>query len=185
MDGIYFDMKVREEIGYLKECFVVVDGVLYWRKDRPESHFKDNLAYKSRYYKSIAGQAAGCVKEDRKGLFYIYLKLNTRQYYAHQIIWAMEYGYYAETINHKDGNGLNNLITNLEISDARHDGKTRRLNKNSTSGIKGVTFSKNSCKWQASIWVNGKSIYLGQFESLAEAENIAKEARLEAGYIDL
>ena len=42
--------------------------------------------------------------------------------------------------------------------------------------IKGVTYDKSRNKWVARISINGKRIYLGRFDTIAEAEKARKEA---------
>jgi hypothetical protein len=54
--------------------------------------------------------------------------------------------------------------------------ETRKLNKNNTSGVKGVSWNKSKKKWDAKIWFKGKGIYLGRFPNKQDAIT----ARLEA-----
>lgn len=61
-------------------------------------------------------------------------------------------------------------------------GRNRKLNSNNSSGNNGVTFSKASNKWQASIWTEGKSVYLGQYETKEEAALVSKQYRDDLGY---
>lgn len=53
---------------------------------------------------------------------------------------------------------------------------TKKIPKNNTSGIKGVSWHNRDKKWQASIALKGKTIYLGQFNKLEKAAQARKEA---------
>ena len=46
---------------------------------------------------------------------------------------------------------------------------TRKIQKNNTSGYRGVTFDKRLQKWCALITVNSKSIFLGRFSKSIDA----------------
>lgn len=79
-------------------------------------------------------------------------------------------------VDHVDGNGLNNRRNNLRLCSSSGNNKNRRLNINSSSGFKGVSWHKSTKKWQAYIKLNDKQIYLGSFaakESAALAYNKA------------
>ncbi len=47
--------------------------------------------------------------------------------------------------------------------------KSTKPNKNSTSGVRGVTFHKGSKKWRAQIGFQGKCISLGLFDTIEQA----------------
>lgn len=175
-------MKEKESVEYLSECFDVVDGILYWSKTRPDGHFIGRAAYRARYFRDFAGHRVGCVKKDGKNLYYIYLKLNGRHYYAHQIIWALNYGYYASAIDHVDGDGLNNDLVNLEETDNTKNGRNKQRSSINTSGYTGVYWNKNAEKWQASVWIDGKCKHLGVFTDVEVAAKVAKQARDDQGF---
>ena len=73
------------------------------------------------------------------------------------------------TIDHIDRNGLNNQKSNLRIATPSENQHNRGLNKNNTSGYKGVTFNKMAKKWQSQIRYEYKTLYLGCFENQKEA----------------
>lgn len=78
----------------------------------------------------------------------------------HQIIAAIM-GF--ERPDHIDGNGLNNQRGNLRPATKSENGANRKLNRNNTSGFKGVGWNKAQQKWTASIRQFGKLRYLGYF----------------------
>ena len=68
-----------------------------------------------------------------------------------------------------DGDGLNNSRANLRAATVSENQHNRRLDFDSTSGLKGAHFDKSRGKWLARIKVNGTSIYLGLYSSAEEA----------------
>ena len=71
-------------------------------------------------------------------------------------------------IDHKDGNGLNNLRCNLRVATKAQNQQNRRTQKG-TSRFKGVSWHRAAAKWQARIMREGKWFYLGVFLSEIEA----------------
>ena len=81
-----------------------------------------------------------------------------------------------EKTDHRDGDGLNNLRSNLRICTHTENMRNRKLHRNSGSGLKGVSFEKKFHKYRARIRVNGHRIHLGMFQSplqAAKAYNMA------------
>ncbi len=81
-----------------------------------------------------------------------------------------------EEIDHKDGNGLNNLDTNLRICTHAENNKNGKKHCDGSSVYKGVHWHKKMKKWITQITVNYNVIYLGSFiveEDAARAYNIA------------
>ena len=72
-------------------------------------------------------------------------------------------------VDHKNHDGLDNRISNLRICTNGQNQRNRRLSKNNTSGVNGVTWYKNSNKWLARIHFNGVQIYLGYYVNLEDA----------------
>jgi hypothetical protein len=73
-------------------------------------------------------------------------------------------------VDHIDGNGLNNCRNNLRLATPLENARNRGpYSKQTTSVFKGVSWSKEKEKWQASIRVPGRKIFLGRFDSEIEA----------------
>jgi hypothetical protein len=72
-------------------------------------------------------------------------------------------------VDHKDGDGLNNLRKNLRFCTNAQNQRNRGVQSNNTSGYKGVYWFKRSGKWKVQIEVAGKKIYLGLYTDLIEA----------------
>lgn len=56
-----------------------------------------------------------------------------------------------------------NKKENLRIADKSKNMMNSKLNKNNTSGIKGVVWSSKNKNWVSQIMINRKGIYLGSF----------------------
>lgn len=82
-------------------------------------------------------------------------------------------------VDHINGNGLDNRRENLRICTHAQNRYNNKLRIDSTSGYKGVFWSKDSKKWQAQIQVDRKKIHLGFFSDPIDAarayDNAAKE----------
>lgn len=70
-------------------------------------------------------------------------------------------------INHKDFNTKNNRLDNLEITSQRNN--TNKKHIKSTSSYTGVSWRKQKRKWEAKIFHNGKSVFLGLHDTEVEA----------------
>ena len=70
-------------------------------------------------------------------------------------------------IDHIDRNRLNNSITNLRWVTCAENCQNASVQKNSKSGVAGVTFQKKSNLWRATR----QNRYLGSFKTMEEAIN--------------
>jgi hypothetical protein len=77
-------------------------------------------------------------------------------------------------VDHINGDGLDNRKENLRLCTCVENIWNRGLQKNNTSGYRGVYWHIN--KWQARIGVKGRRILLGRFDSPAEASKAYNEA---------
>jgi hypothetical protein len=68
-------------------------------------------------------------------------------------------------IDHIDGDGLNNRKSNLRLATRSENARNRRINKNSTSGLKGASWVESRKRWRAEIRADGKQIHLGYFNT--------------------
>ena len=106
-------------------------------------------------------------------------------YKSHRIAWLFHYGKWPSlNIDHRDGNGLNNRITNLREATVQQNGMNRKLDSRNSCGVTGVRWCKNSKKWNARITFNKQLIQLGYFLSFEDAVKVRKEAEKKYGFSD-
>lgn len=116
------------------------------------------------------GGVSGCVQIDNGGKKYRYIEIEGKRYQAHRLAWFYMKGTFPpDGMDHEDGNGLNNIFSNLRSVDAAENSKNKRIQSNNTSGISGVHWYKPADKWVAQIRVNRKCVHLGYFVTLFAA----------------
>ena len=140
------------------ELFDYKNGELYWKTSKGSAK---------------SGKKAGCL--DGKG--YIQVKINTRSYKIHQLIFFIKYGYIPKEIDHINGIRNDNRIENLRAVTTSQNQQNSKIGKNNTSGYKNVTWDYLVKKWRVQINIKGKNKYLGVFEDLELADLVAQEAR--------
>lgn len=91
--------------------------------------------------------------------------------FAHRFAWFMHYGQLPKNqIDHIDGNMLNNKIENLrDVTSAQNHWNRKK--------VTGYSFYKHKNKYQSQIYANGKSIFLGNFDTPEEARAAYLEAK--------
>ena len=132
--------------------------------------------------KARAGSLASDVSVGSTGKRYGRITIHKKRYKLHRIIWLYVYGSFPETIDHINGNSLDNRITNLRNVDLRTNSLNRRVQNNSTSGIHGVNWHKTQRSWQVSIHDRNGYKYLGKFNNLFDAACVRKSAERIHGY---
>jgi hypothetical protein len=86
----------------------------------------------------------------------------------HRYIMGLKYGD-PTRVDHKNTDGLDNRRENLRICSQALNARNRAINKNNTSGFKGVSWLNKRKKWVAVIRLNNKSKHLGSFSTPEEA----------------
>jgi hypothetical protein len=113
-----------------------------------------------------------------KGHRYLRVKIDGQEYGAHRVIWKIKTGNEPPAVlDHIDCNALNNRWQNLREASPSLSNCNRKLQKNNSSGIKGVTWNKADERWKASISVESKLIYLGYFKNKVDAVDAIDAAR--------
>ncbi len=109
----------------------------------------------------------GWILDDTKDNWYVQTCTGTprRTVRLHRFLLGVTKGL---TVDHVDGNGLNNLRSNLRISTQTQNSRNRRKIKKKTSKYKGVHVRDNG-KFRATIRVNRKLINIGTFTDEIEA----------------
>ena len=81
-----------------------------------------------------------------------------------------------DCVDHIDNDTSNNHVINLRWATVSENQHNRKVNKNSSTGVKGIYFHKASQTWQPRIMSNGVYVRLGSFDTLEGA----KQARIKS-----
>jgi hypothetical protein len=84
---------------------------------------------------------------------------------GHQFAWFLTYGYIPKTLDHINGDGLDNRLCNLrEVTQQQNIHNHRKPPRHNTSGFLGVSYYKAGNKFSAHINLNSRKIHLGYFD---------------------
>lgn len=139
-------------------------GKLFWVSDKRVGFNESALMHK-------AGDEAGT---QRKKDGRVVVRVNGRLHLRYRIAWLIFYGVSPDCeIDHIDGDGTNDRISNLRLASRRVNQENIRgaLSGKRSSGFLGVYSNKpgRSKPWIASISSNGKQNYLGAFSTEEDA----------------
>jgi hypothetical protein len=157
-------------------------GLLYWRS-RSLEWFKvvtdqTTINARSRWNARHAEKVA--FTSNSRG--YYTGSILAKNYFAHRVIWKMVHGVEPKVIDHINGNGLDNRITNLRSVSQSINCRNARTKSNNTSGINGVSLHADTGKFRANLTVDGKQHHLGLFSTVGEAEAARKMAEKKHGF---
>lgn len=108
---------------------------------------------------------------------YTVIQINGRKLHAHRLAWLYMTGEWPDCqIDHINRIRSDNRFANLRQATILQNSHNTKDRVNNTSGHRGVTWSKHSCKWQAQISIMGKNTYLGLFDSIDEAVAVRQQA---------
>lgn len=120
---------------------------------------------------------AGNIAGDING-GYRRIKIDGKNYQEHRIAWLYVYGEMpTKDIDHIDQNKTNNKISNLRLATPSENQQNISCRKKKSGLPVGVAFNKQARKFQAQIMANGKSIYLGLFNTIEEAFSAYQKAK--------
>lgn len=115
---------------------------------------------------SKAGSIAGCLN----GLGYVRICVDGVDYAGHRLAWLYHYGEIPEDqIDHINGNRADNRIANLRLANNSENNMNRPLQRNNTSGYKGVSRHKQSGLWFAYARAGGRRHSAGYHKTPEEA----------------
>lgn len=139
------------------------------------SPFTGDFVWKVQRGLEKAGVLAGSVS--RTG--YLVIHIDRKRYRSHRLAWLYVHGKWPNgTIDHIDGDKMNNRIGNLREATVAENNKNRRLSSANTTGYKGVSYDAINKRFRAGICVGGKNKNLGRFDSAEAAHKAYKEASL-------
>ena len=101
--------------------------------------------------------------------------VNVKNVLMHRLVMGEPKG---KHIDHINRDVLDNRKSNLRLCTKSQNQHNRGKNKNNTTGYKGVTWNKARNKYVAKIKKNGKTIYLGYYDTAIEAALAYDEAAL-------
>lgn len=149
----------------------------------PLKHLKELLSYSpetgdftwlEKRGRVAAGEVAGHL--DSRG--YIRIIIDGKKYRAHRLAWFYVHGKWPEDqIDHVNGKCSDNRLKNLREATCSQNNFNKPLQKNNTSGVKGVYWHKGKQRWRAICRVDGKRYTVGNFVELEKAAEAIKDFR--------
>jgi hypothetical protein len=116
----------------------------------------------SRGASAPAGQLAGSKFRYPDG--YPRVTINGKMYLAHRLAWLYVTGVWpVAQIDHINGVSDDNRFANLREASASENSRNSKLPTSNTSGFKGVCRHRKG--WQATIRIDGRTVYLGMFKT--------------------
>ena len=100
---------------------------------------------------------------------YAQVQIDGQAYYQHRLAFLFMTGNYPSVVDHINGDRSDNRWSNLREVTAATNYRNRGPNRNSTTGVKGVTFDKARDKYVAQLRVNRKLHRLGRYATVEEA----------------
>ena len=96
------------------------------------------------------------------------IKIDGKAYFAHRLAWLYVHGAVpSRCVDHVNGVHWANRILNLRMATSQQNARNRCVHKNSRSQLKGVRPSGK--RWNARIWLDGRGVSLGQYDTPEEA----------------
>lgn len=87
----------------------------------------------------VAGWPAGTLNH-RRDTSYLAVTLHGKKHYAHRLAWILSHGEIPAGmhIDHIDGDGTNNRLSNLRLASRSVNQRNKKLGRNSRTGVAGV-----------------------------------------------
>lgn len=133
-----------------RTCFEYRDGFMYWKQ------------------RGKGRQLGRPIGNQRTG--YGRIRVNGRTYPTHSLIWLYHFGSLPELLDHVNLDKYDNRVENLRVATTQQNGANRPLNRNNTSGFRGVSFYGPRQKYRAMLGLNGSAVLLGYFNTAKEAK---------------
>lgn len=141
-----------------------------------QSRLKEVLRYEPEtgyffwlFTKGRAKSDVPCSLKNKDG--YIRIGIDGGTHSAHRLAWIFVHGEIPDLcIDHINRIKDDNRIANLRLVTRSENQQNKTVEKNTVSGVKGVSWNKSSSGWQTQIAHQGRHIYIGTFKSISEAE---------------
>lgn len=108
-------------------------------------------------------------------LGYSAVRIADKEVAVHRVLTGAKAG---DIVDHINRDRKDNRLTNLRITDKSGNAFNTRIRTDNTSGVKGVSFRKDTKRWQAEIKVNYKKISLGCYATKEEAAEARRKAEV-------
>jgi HNH endonuclease/AP2 domain len=129
-------------------------GIFTWRVDRKAGQF------------AHAGMRAGSINSDGARIICIERKLYRAASLA--VLW-MTGQWPKHVVDHRNGNPSDDRWSNLRLATYQQNNANRRIKRDHSVGLKGVSHCFATGRFKASIRVNDQFIWLGRFDTAKEA----------------
>ena len=131
-----------------------------------------------RWVKSGSGITVGSVAGNSTKR-YVWIKYHGRYLAGHKVAWLLSYGEWpSHVVDHVNGVTTDNRISNLRRASVVENIRNRQVRSDNASGFKGIQ-KRGPNKWRARIFLSGKSVHLGFFESAEAAHGAYVKAAKE------
>jgi hypothetical protein len=150
----------------LDELFFVDlnNGKMYWKKP-------------TKYHPDLAGKEAGCNRQYKNSGYWV-IKIDGKAYKRSRLLFFYKHNKFpSPCVDHIDGNSLNDCIHNLREASLLENSWNHRTRKKSTSLPMGIRQTKTG--YVARIAFKKKTIHLGVFLTVEDAEKAYKQKRIE------
>lgn len=96
-----------------------------------------------------------------------YIKITAlgKEYLAHRLAWFFYYGTWPKMVDHINGNGMDNRISNLRESNHMLNARNLTIHRNG----KIPYVHKHGSSWRGKIMLDKKNVVIGTFDSEKEA----------------
>ena len=148
--------ELRENIDYNPNT-----GILIWKKTP---------------FRNLEGKTVG----RDNGVGYLQTRYKKKFYLCSRLAYYIYHGVdpLQKQVDHINRDRLDNRIKNLRLATPSQNIINASLNKNNTSGFKGVHWNKREKRWLARIKVNGESKHLGSFINKEDAIQARSEGEI-------
>lgn len=100
---------------FIEEALRYADGKIYWRDDRPASHFHNDIVYKQ-WVSRYAGKEAGTTNVNG----YSAMRLSNQLILRCWVVWLLNTGDYpTASIRRIDGDKMNDEFSNLRLGKSK------------------------------------------------------------------
>lgn len=129
-----------------------------------------------KFFDRVTGRTMGTLHACSRSTYWR-IRFRGKRYLAHVLAYFYVTGTWAEQVDHRDTDSLNNRWNNLRHATQQQNQFNRRVYKNNALGVKGVSRTKSG-KFCAKITICGKQKHLGTFATVEEAgDAFKKQAR--------